>query len=97
MLKSLRSYDLVAAGSDLRCVTWFAVPLLLGVILLAGFVLATAGNAHCVWVSVRRKEHHSTVSMSALRSSFSLSGRWPSQHSAPVRWSRVASAAWSFR
>ena len=40
---------------------FFAAPTLLGAILLVAFAVASVGNAHCVWISVRRTEHHSTV------------------------------------
>jgi hypothetical protein len=40
---------------------FFAAPALLGAVLLLAFSIASLGNAHCVCLSYRRKEHHSTI------------------------------------
>ena len=42
-------------------VLFFAAPALLGAALVLAFAITSVGNAHCVWLSIRRNEHHSTV------------------------------------
>ena len=40
---------------------FFAAPVLLGGVFLVGFAIVSLANAQCLWRSIRRNEHHSTV------------------------------------
>ena len=66
----------------------FTAPLVLGVVLFLGFAVIAAGNAYCVWLSIRRKVHHSTVPI--VGATFGALGLWllsdAIKHSAPAAW-----------